>query len=318
MSRARRALLGLISRAAVGGSIAPEEEERLAGELRLLGFRGALRTHLLRRMMGAALRGGEVRLVFPALDGLFTLACSTQDTGVGSEILGTGIHEPHVVEFYRGFLRPGMVVVDVGANIGFHALHAAKLVQPGGRVVAVEPDPVNAGLLAFSVTLNSGLPVEVIQAALSDEGGTLILSDLGNAGNSGARFTHRDRASLERLVHGPQPWFSTAPALRWDDGHLELPISLVKIDVEGHEPQVLRGMEKAIARHRPVILTEFAPSNLRDLGGVEPTDYLAWFRERGYRGAVLDEAGGPPRPLSGEAAPDPGERHHVDLVFTPG
>jgi FkbM family methyltransferase len=318
VSRARRALLGLISRAAVGGSIEPDEEDRLAGELRLLGFRGALRTHLLRRMMGAALRGGEVRLVFPALDGLFTLACSPQDTGVGWEVLGRGIHEPHVVEFYRALLRPGMVVADVGANIGFHALHAAKLVQPGGRVVAVEPDPVNAGLLSFSLTLNPGLPVEVIQAALSDAGGTLVLSDLGNAGNSGARFTHRDRERLEGLVHGPQPRFSTARALRWDEIHLDLPISLIKIDVEGHEPQALQGMEGAIARHRPVILTEFAPSNLRQLGGVEPAHFLAWFRERGYRGAVLDEGGGPPRPLAGDAMPELQDRHHVDLVFTPG
>ena len=318
MSGARRALLGLISRAAVGGRIGPEEEERLSGELRLLGFRGALRTHLLRRMMGAALRRGEVRLVFPALDGLFTLACSSQDTGVGWEVLGSGIHEPHVVAFYRRFLKPGMVVVDVGANIGFHALHAAKLVHPGGRVVAVEPDPGNAALLSFSLTLNPDLPVEVIEAALSDAAGTLILSDLGNAGNSGARFTHRDREELERLVHGPQPRFSTARAFRWDDAHGKLPISLLKIDVEGHEPQALQGMEEAIARHRPVILTEFAPSNLRDLGGTEPARYLEWFRERGYRGAVLEEGNGTPRPLAGDALPDLGGRHHVDLVFTPG
>jgi FkbM family methyltransferase len=314
---ARRALLGLISRAAVGGTIEPLEDDRLAGELRLSGFRSALRAHLLRRMMGAALRHGDVRMVFPALDGLFTLACSSQDSGVGWEVLNRGTHEPHVVAFYRSFLRPGMVVVDVGANIGFHALHAGKLVQPGGRVVAVEPDPQSAALLAFSLSLNPGLPVEVIQAGLSDAGGSLFLSDLGNAANSGARFTHRDRGHLEALVHGPQPTFSTATALRWDDRFQMLPLQLLKIDIEGHEPHALRGMEASIARHRPVILTEFAPGNLRQLGGTEPAAYLAWFRERGYRGAVLDEAGGPPLPLSGEALPQMGDRHHVDLVFTP-
>ena len=318
MVQARRVLLGLISRAAVGGRIEPGENSQLTGELRLSGFRGALRAHLLRRMMGAALRHGDVRLVFPALDGLFTMACSSQDSGIGWEILGSGTHEPHVVACYRRFLRPGMVVVDVGANIGFHALHAAKLVQPGGRVIAVEPDRQSAALLAFSLSLNPGLEVEVIEAALSDAGGSLVLSDLGNAANSGARFTHRDQRHLESLVHGPHPRFSSTPALRWDERFLDVPVALLKIDIEGHEPHALRGMEGAIARHRPVIVTEFAPGNLRQLGGTEPQAYLAWFRERGYRGAVLDEAGGPPVPLPEAGMPEMGDRHHVDLVFTPG
>jgi FkbM family methyltransferase len=323
MPPGRRALLGLVHRIVLGGSIEADEEARLRSELQLSGFRGAARAHLLRRMMRAGLAQGDVRLVFPALDGLLTLACSAGDGGVGWEILAHGTHEPHVVAFYRSFLRPGMHVADVGANIGFHALHAATLVQPGGRVVAVEPDPGSAALLAFSLSLDPSLPVELVRAGLSDAAGSLVLSDLGNPGNSGARFTHPDRAHLERLVHGPRPAFSTTPALRWDDRFSDLPLSLVKIDIEGYEPRALRGMEGSIARHRPVILTEFAPWNLRDVGGTEPRDYLRWLLGRGYRGALLEEAGGPPAPLTGEDDPRldparwPAGRHHVDLVFTP-
>jgi FkbM family methyltransferase len=248
------------------------------------------------------------------------LTCSATDASIGWEILQNGTYEPHVVAFYRRTLKPGMVVADIGANIGFHALHAATLVRPGGRVIAFEPDPQSASLLKLSLSLNDGLPVDVIEAALSDAVGNVVLSDLGNAANSGARFTHPDRALLEGLVHGPDPRFGTVRALRWDDEYLATPVGLVKIDIEGFEPHALRGMEQSIERHRPLVLSEFAPSNLRSLGGVEPAAYLAWFRERGYRCAVLDGTSGEPVPASpadGDLSRQLGGRHHIDLVFTP-
>src|SRR5437867_6993510 len=114
--RARRVLLDLVSRTGVGGKIEPAEEARIEGELRLLGFRGALRANLLRRMMRESLRCGDVRMIFPALNGLFTLACSATDAAVGWEILRNGTYEPHVAAFYRRTLGPEMVVADIGAN----------------------------------------------------------------------------------------------------------------------------------------------------------------------------------------------------------
>jgi FkbM family methyltransferase len=228
--------------------------------------------------------------------------------------------EPHIVAWCARFLRPGMTVVDVGANIGFHALHAACRVGPEGRVLAFEPDPRNAALLRMSLGLRSPrLPVEVIEAALSDRDGTLVLSDLGNPGNSGARFTHESRGHLERLVHGPRPVFSTTSARRFDD-HFDLHrLDLVKIDVEGFEPKALAGMEASIRRHRPAILTEFAPSNLRDIGGIDPAGYIGWFLERGYTCAILEEPGDELTPASARDAMAriAGDRHHVDLVLTP-
>lgn len=316
---ARELALGLLTRLLVGGGIAPEEDARVRSEMRLLGFRNAARNHLLRRMMRAGLRGGDVRILAPALDGLFTIACSALDAGVGWEILEHGSIEPHVVACYRRRLRPGMVVADIGANIGFHTLHAAVLVGEKGGVIAVEPDPGNAALLALSLSVNGPLlPVELIQAAASDAPGELIESDLGNAANSGARFTHRDRAVLEKLVHGESPLFRKVEALRWDDRFLDRKIDFVKIDIEGYEPMAMRGMEESLARHRPVVLSEFAPSNLRDIGGVSPEQYLAWFRDRRYACSVLDVATGDE--IHGDAAAIAAGlkgRHHIDLVFTP-
>jgi len=311
--------LDLLTHLLVGGGISPDERARVLSEMRLGGFRKASRNHLLRRMMRAGLAGGDVRILAPALEGLFTIACSALDSGVGWEILEHGTYEPHVVACYRRRLRPGMAVADIGANIGFHALHAAVLVGEKGSVIAVEPDPGNAALLDLSLSVNGSLlAVELITAAASDVPGELVESDLGNAANSGARFTHKERAVLERLVHGEAPLFRKVPALRWDDRFLDRRIDFVKIDIEGYEPIALRGMEQSLAIHRPVVLSEFAPSNLRDIGGVSSEEYLAWFRDRRYACAILDEPSGEEIPADAAALSSRlAGRHHLDLVFTP-
>ncbi len=315
---AKGALLHGLARAVTGRGIEVAERDAVRRDLTQVGFRKACRGLLVRRMAAAAIAGGGMTIVAPALGGKFMIACSGEDFGVGWEVLEHGVYEPHLVSFYERTLRAGMTVLDVGANIGFHALHAARLVGPSGRVLAIEPDPANAALLRTSLAHNSGMRVELIEVALSDADGEVILTDLGNAANSGARFTHPDRAALEALVHGPDPSFRSVPARRFDDLGTSGEIHLVKIDVEGFEPRVVRGMERMLARCRPMVVSEFAPSNLRTLGGIEPDAYLEWFRSRGYDVRILDDAPEAPVPATRAAlAHALRNRHHVDLLFAP-
>jgi FkbM family methyltransferase len=309
---ARAGAVRLVARLALGGGAASEDRERLAGEVRLAGFRGALRASLLRAWLGR-----EAAVAAPALGGAFTVMVRGDDHGPGAEILRTGVWEPHLAALWPKLVHPGAVVVDVGANLGFHALHAAVLAGPSGRVVAVEPDPANVRLLRLACSLLSGAaPVEVVAAALSDRDGTVILSDLGNAGNSGARFSHPDEARLRGLVHGPAPVFSEVKAVRWDDHFGEVPMGLVKLDVEGYEPVVVRGMAASVARFRPAVVTELAPGNLQGLSDTSSEEYLGWFLARGYRGWVVREPAGALDPLPGPAWRP--ERHHADILLLPG
>jgi len=314
----RRVALAAIARFLDGPPLSAGESAAVMRDLDLLGFRKAAWGLLLKRRAAAALQDGGMTILARALGGRFVVACSGDDSGVGWEILEHGTYEPHVVAFYQRNVRPGMTVLDVGANIGFHALHAASLVGSEGRVIAVEPDPRNAGLLRLALAQNSGFRLEVIEAALSDRDGEVILSDLGNPSNSGARFVHENQAVLDGLVHGPAPRFRNVPAFAWDSRYLATPIQFVKMDVEGFEPRVARGMERALAQHRPTVLSEFAPSNLRNLGGTEPAAYLQWFRERGYRCSVLVEPSGATEPAdAARLAARLGTAHHVDVVFEP-
>ncbi len=316
--RTRYALLSLVAKVVLGTRPAPADQPRLRSRLALFGFRRAVRSWLLEQLTTAGCGAGGAVILVPALGGKFTIAVRPDDCGVASEILTTGAYEPHVAAFYQRFIKPGMNILDVGANIGFHTLHAAALAGSTGRVYGVEPDPANTALLNLSLSLNtSRAPVEVIQAALSDARGELVLTDLGNPANSGARFTHRDRALLERLVHGPDPTFGTVRAFRWDDERLDAPLDLVKIDIEGYEPFALAGMEKSLERHRPIVLSEFAPSNLRQIGGVEPAAFLDSFRRWGYDAAFLRDDGGLAPESNDELLARTSAAHHIDVVFTP-
>jgi FkbM family methyltransferase len=185
----------------------------------------------------------------------------------------------------RSFLRPGMTVVDVGANVGYTVLVAARAIAPGGRVVAIEPDPDNVALLRANVAAN-GAPVEVVAAAAWHEAGTveLAVSDV-NAGDHrvGALTGERRTVSVE--------------AVRLDDLLRSESVDLIKLDTQGTEHRALAGAHELLARTRPVILCEFWPHGIRDQGD-DPAAVLRGHRELGYALRVLEE------PALGEAPDD--------------
>ncbi len=143
-----------------------------------------------------------------------------------------GWYEPPISEILTSLCRPGACVVDVGANVGWYTFLAAQRVGPTGRVLAFEPEPENFALLSESLRDNPRPQVRVWAEAVSDHDGeeTLFLSDEAASFHSTAR--HVGTRSL------------TVRSLRIDTvvHDLALPsVDVLKIDVEGGEPKVLRG-----------------------------------------------------------------------------
>jgi len=77
------------------------------------------------------------------------------DRGIGKELVCYREHEPTATALLKTFLREGMTILDIGANIGYYALLEARSVGPSGRVVAVEPEPRNAALLRRNVQFST-------------------------------------------------------------------------------------------------------------------------------------------------------------------
>jgi FkbM family methyltransferase len=149
----------------------------------------------------------------------------------------TGIHELHVTELFRKILRKGMVVVDVGANVGWYSLLAA--VGEAGTVVAFEPEPHNFALLRSSIEMN-GFAKRVIaipECVFDKDGETTLHLDSDNMG--GHSIVHAERPSGVLKV----------PMTRLDTILPSMGIkrvNLLKVDVEGAEKQVIDGLGKLL------------------------------------------------------------------------
>ena len=175
------------------------------------------------------------------------------DPGGGDPAALTGRYEAPVQEALAAALRPGDVVLDVGANIGFLTVLAAHLVGPAGRVVAFEPVPANARLVRRNAALNRQSQVEVVQAAVGDRDGTGTLVLARYAG--GAALAEADTppdacGELAVELVTLDRWLAAGAA------RLPGPVRLLKVDVEGAEPAVLRGAAGLLAAGQPLVLLE--------------------------------------------------------------
>jgi FkbM family methyltransferase len=181
----------------------------------------------------------------------------------------------------RGFLRPGMVVVDVGAHIGYYTLLAADRVGRRGCVHAVEPCPANLVLLRQNVARFAAGRVIVHAIAAGQETAVRPFRATGSGDTSG--FYEHPLAPTGALFDVQQ-----LPL----DERVAPPVDLVKIDVEGAELEVLSGMTGLVgASPDTAFLVEWNPACLR-AAGRDPGELLAWLSDRGFHVEALDEESG--------------------------
>lgn len=160
-------------------------------------------------------------------------------------------------------LPPNAVCLDIGANIGVTALIMASR---GGadRVFAFEPVPSNAAFLRHNLKDNGIKTCTVVEQAIGDQAGTVTISDDGPWSLVGGT---RDRpASASVKIGTLDQWYA--------DNLAGTRIDLIKIDVEGYEPNVLAGAARVIGRWRPVIYMEFNSLALL-LQGANPLAFAA-------------------------------------------
>ncbi len=161
-----------------------------------------------------------------------------------------------MIGLFLSRIQANGTILDVGANVGNHSMFFAQAFE---KVVAFEPFPKLWSSFERNVALNDAKHVDLHKVALSDEAGELPL--YGIDGDNGGLGT------LSRIEQYDQPLHSLA-VVRVEvlDEYLpELSPDAIKIDVQGFEPHVLRGMTNILARSRPVVWVEFAAGTLAQI-----------------------------------------------------
>lgn len=190
----------------------------------------------------------------------------------------TGTHEVQVEQAMMRSVAHGDVVWDVGANVGYMSLVAARLVGPSGKVLAIEPETSCAAAIRDHAAINGLENIQVVEGAAGDrnaQGQLVVVADslwsrLSTVGDHD-EATHRILVRLLRLDDLEQP----AP-------------TVVKIDVEGAELDVIGGMQRLLRDVRPIVICEMHGRNaefcdamrevgyvIRNLDGPEPVRHAS-------------------------------------------
>jgi FkbM family methyltransferase len=168
-----------------------------------------------------------------------------------------------------GLLRPGDCFVDVGANIGMITLHARHLVGADGRIDAFEPNPKCVMAIEEHLRMNDIRNVVVHRCALADSPRSM---DLALASE------HTGTATLAPVSRAIE---TVRVDVRVGDDEISSIPRVIKIDVEGFELQVLKGLEKTL-QHKPFVITELIESHLKN-AGTSIAEVRNFLRARGYK-----------------------------------
>jgi FkbM family methyltransferase len=194
-----------------------------------------------------------------------------------------GVYEPGTTQLIESTVKPGMIVVDVGAHAGYYTLLAARLAGPEGKVYAFEADPANYRLLIENIELNAYTNIHAVPQAVAGSTGRLsfYISPWGS-----------DRNSLYQDNTGPEARRVEVDAVTLDDFMARLgrpAIDLIKMDIEGAEFVALEGMKETLEKTRKLII-EFSPAALQ-AGHVKPEDLLNRLSRFGFGFSVIEDDG---------------------------
>jgi len=187
-----------------------------------------------------------------------------------------GIGEPQVQKALMDHLRPGMTFYDVGANIGFFSLMAARIVGSQGRVVSFEADPEIAARLRENLARNQFTHAQVAQKAVWSEPATVSFARVDPN-------TSPDRGLGHVSTDGSTTGTIAVEAVSLDQYTASHPPpDFLKCDVEGAEVAVFQGASRLLSDKHPIVLVEMhSPENHRAL--------LDQFTSHGYRCQNLDD-----------------------------
>ncbi len=247
---------------------------RMSGNAMSLGGRLRLPRSILRRVF----RLVRHEITVHDFDGTYRMRLRLSEH-MQRRIFWMGYYSTDIVVLLKKVLKPSMVVIDVGANIGEITLVAAQRVGETGKVIAVEPVNVIADRLAEHVRINDLSQVTIVREALgnTERGLVPIYMSCGQDVSD----EHQGLASLYGESEGQEP-IEYVNVTSLDKTAVSLNLSrvdLIKIDIEGGELACLQSAENVLRRFRPMLIVEVQEFSAYQAGWnvKELFDYLRGF-----------------------------------------
>lgn len=218
-----------------------------------------------------------------------------------AESIYMGDFEPEVMAYFLRTIKPGMVIFDVGANIGYFTTVLANLAGKDGAVHAFEPSLREFKSVSKTIKKNGQNNVVLNQTALSEKTGRVTMNiaktenmaALNTMGNITHPAAHEgDFQKIEVPLDTIDNYVVNKDLKRLD---------LIKIDVEGAELMVLKGAEKTLKKYGPQIICEFSDLTTKGFG-YQAKEIFEWLVQKGYRAYRINN--------QGDILIEPGKEHY--------
>lgn len=208
-------------------------------------------------------------------------------------------------EVLYSMVKPGMNIIDIGANVGSTTLNFARLTGKKGNVYSFEPDTINHSRAAKNIALNNFSNIRLYNLGLGCQ------KETANQYN----VNETNRGMLRILVNEPAKENFSKTTIQIDtldnvaSERNFLPAALIKIDVEGYELNVLKGAENILRSQKPVLFIELDDENLKE-HGASASELVSFLTDRGYH--VVNAADRSELSNSSDFT-----SCHIDIIATP-
>lgn len=194
------------------------------------------------------------------------------DTGISRELLLFGVHEANSTKVVQEIIKPGMCVLEAGANVGYYACMQAKLVGPTGHIYAVEPSPSNVEMLQRNIKENGFTNMTVLQSAFGAEDGEqpFYVDKRSNLSS----FVKRDDLGEYECIPMKIQTIDTYIA--------DKKIDMIRMDVEGYEKEILLGAKETLSTRPPKYFFIEVHSELLAKRGSSTNEVCSYLRKYGY------------------------------------
>ncbi|MDD5312471.1 MAG: FkbM family methyltransferase [Dehalococcoidia bacterium] len=200
--------------------------------------------------------------------------------GISQELIFHGTYEKYATSLFQQYVKRGMTVITIGANIGYFVLLFSSLVGKDGKVFAFEPAPQNFNLLVRNIELNGYDNIVALQKAVSDRSGAGILY-IDKSDPAG----HSLFQEATNQVTGGKAETLSVDMVSLDEYFKNNNISadIIQMDIQGAEPLAVKGMENLISSSKEVkIFTEFWPFGL-EKSGFSAEQYWTQLNQLGFK-----------------------------------